>query len=142
MNRFIESVKYCSVSLVRLDPTHTARNTLLRTEIFKPPAAKTYNPAFFGSCPQIMTSVLKQRDKTIVRNARRIAFVESRKLHTVKSRQAVHGCQPEIAVAGLNDPINRILRQPVIRRPLIDPVLSPNGDVAQTKTKDQSKVLQ
>lgn len=74
---------------------------------------KTRRSAFFGSRPQISACRFKQTDKTIIDDARRIAFVENRKPRTVKPRQPVNGRQPQIAVAGLNYPVNRILRQPV-----------------------------
>ncbi len=120
---------------VRLNPNHAARNARVRAEMFKPPAVKTRRAAFFGSRPQISACRFKQTDKTIIDDARRIAFVKNRKSHTVKPRQPVNGRQPQITVAGLNYPVNRVLRQPVVRRPMINPILRPRCGKANAKIK-------
>jgi hypothetical protein len=105
--------------------------------MFKPPAVKTRRAAFFGSRPQITACRFKQTDKTIIDDARRIAFVENREPHSVKPRQPVNGRQPQITVLGLNYPVNRILRQPVVRRPMVNPILRRCGRKAKAKTKTQ-----
>jgi hypothetical protein len=44
----------------------------------KSPLTVTHDAAFFGSRPQISVSGFKQTDKTIIDDARRIAFVKDR----------------------------------------------------------------
>ncbi|HJR08084.1 MAG TPA: hypothetical protein VJ842_12550 [Pyrinomonadaceae bacterium] len=50
----------------------------------KTPVVIADDAAFFGSRPQITARVLKQKDKTIIDDARRIAFVKNREPHSVK----------------------------------------------------------
>jgi hypothetical protein len=97
----------------------------------------THDAAFFGSRPQISIRGFKQTDKTIIDYARRIAFIENRESRAVKPRQPVDGRQPQITVLGLNESINLILRQPIVRRPMVKPILRLCRHQPKTKTKTQ-----
>ena len=104
----------------------------------KMPFVQTHDAAFLRPRPQIPLRVFKQSDKTIIDDARRIAFVENRKPRSVKPRQPVNGRQPQITILSLNNSINRILRQPVVRRPVVNPILRPHcRRQAKAKIKTQ-----
>ena len=56
-------------------------------------------------------------------------------LLSVEPRQTINGRKPEITVTHLSDRINRVLRQAVVRRPMVDPVKAHNRVESQTVTK-------
>ncbi len=66
-----------------------------------------------------------------------LGHYQNRKPHAVKPRQTVKSRQPQITVAGLNYSINRILRQPVVHRPRIKPILRLRRDKRKAETKTQ-----
>lgn len=85
-------------------------------------AAETNQIVFIGQNPQSV-AVRQHFSQTIVRQIRRIALIEHREPHAVETHQYVVRRQPQITVRSLRDGSHRILRQTVIRRPLIETIL-------------------
>ena len=65
-----------------------------------------------------------------------LGHYQNRKPHAVKPRQTVKSRQPQITVAGLNYSINRILRQPVVRRPRIETILRRRADYTKENRRE------
>jgi hypothetical protein len=73
--------------------------------------------------PQIALTTFIKTVEAIAGDARRIALVEDHEAHAIEADQTVRSGQPEIPVASLADGMYRVLRQAIIRCPLIEAVL-------------------
>src|SRR6476660_5011208 len=102
MKGFSNVENHDSAARRRFNGVNLPRSALIRAEMFKPPAAETRRAARFRSRPQITVSSFEQTDKTIIDDARRIAFVKNRKSRTIEPREPVNGRQPQVTVVGLN----------------------------------------
>ena len=56
-------------------------------------------------------------------HGRRVAEIEHGELHSIETRQPEERAQPEIAIAGLRDPLHAALRQAILDLPLREAVL-------------------
>ena len=72
--------------------------------------------------------IFKQDREAMADDAERIALVEGGEAHAVKAHQPIERCQPQIAIARLHNVAHRVLRQSVVRRPMIEAVLGVSAD--------------
>jgi hypothetical protein len=100
--------------------------------------APSYADAF-GAEPQVAISVFIERTEPVRIDSGGIAFIEDRETHALEAGQAIKCGQPEIPVRGLTGTANDVLRQTVVRRPNIEPVLrTGRGTEAKTGQQPQS----
>src|ERR1700730_10998264 len=76
--------------------------------------------AIIGPHPQASVPSLKQQVETIALDSFGIAFVEDGKAKAIKANQPVRSCKPEVAVLCLQNRLNGILRQAVVRVPQVE----------------------
>ncbi|HKV40425.1 MAG TPA: hypothetical protein VJX67_14525 [Blastocatellia bacterium] len=93
----------------------------------------------FRGCPQIALPVFSKADKSIGDDARRIALIEDGEAHSVKADQSIVSGQPDIAIARLHDVADRVLRQSVIGRPVIEMKLSVRRLTAKQEKEAEKK---
>ena len=96
----------------------------------------THQTAFLGGNPQRIVGFGKEFDETIARKIFMIAFIKNRETHAVKTHQTVKCREPNITVRRLRNRINRILRQPVVRRPRIETILRRRADYTKENRRE------
>jgi len=96
----------------------------------------TRDAAIFSPGPQSAVAVFVERGETVAADAWAVAPVEDREAYAVEARQAVQSGQPEVTIAGLEDRLDGVLWQSVVRRPGIEAVLS-ESDAGKQKAGEQ-----
>ncbi len=81
------------------------------------PGAIAGQPAVFAADPEGAVAGFVQRENAIALQARGVAGIEDREGHAVESRQATERPQPQVAVAGLDDGVDRALGQALLGAP-------------------------
>ena len=73
--------------------------------------------------PEVAVAILVERLRVAVLQPWRVGLVENRELHAVETDQAPFGAQPDVAVASLEDRLNRVLGEALIGLPHLVRVL-------------------
>src|SRR5581483_3265005 len=81
------------------------------------------NACVFGPNPQIAGWIFNQRGKSIGGNSWRTVDIEYNELYSVITYQPIECRQPKITVSCLQNRIDRVLRQTVVRSPGIKQVV-------------------
>src|SRR5262249_10807477 len=84
-------------------------------------------PPVFSAYPQLSLRVFIKRQKAIGVDAFRVGFVEDLEALTVVANQPVRRRQPEVAVAGLQNSVDGVLRQAVVGVQYFEAILCNNG---------------
>lgn len=84
----------------------------------EPAAAVPNQQAVLGRGPQRPFAVLAQHTEPLAADPLDVG-IEHDEPRSVEADQAAEGGQPEVAVAGLDDVVDRTLRQAVVGRPLV-----------------------
>src|SRR5262249_33833060 len=87
--------------------------------------------AGFHRRPQIALTVFQQTGEPVAGQPRTVALVEDGEAYAVKAHQPVKGRKPQIAIARLYNAAHGVLRQPVVRRPVIKAVLRESSSGAK-----------
>jgi hypothetical protein len=77
----------------------------------------------------------KYSRKAIIDDPLGVALIKGGESHSVEAHQAVKRRKPEIAVGRLRDLADPVLRQAIIRVPVVEPVLSRYGQAAREAEK-------
>src|ERR1051326_6911204 len=112
----------CRVPLKTIDIP--ARQTIFGREGGEDSIPVAYQPAAIRRAdPEIALPILIEHREPAGADARRVALVEDRKAHAVVARQSVRSGQPEVAVASLENVLNRVVPEPRVGRPVVEVVL-------------------
>jgi hypothetical protein len=92
--------------------------SVLLSHPFEIPSVISNQVAIFASHPKIAAVSFGHCHKTIGGDSRRIALVEDGKPNAVELCNSIQCRDPEVAVCGLDDPANAVLREARVGRPL------------------------
>ena len=109
---------------VLLDPEHFAIGCARLDRVGSKNSISILSQAVFCCArPEIALPIFVQRGEAIARNAWGVAAIEDREAHAIKADQPIAGRYPKIPVAGLQQRVDRVLWQPVIRCPRLELIL-------------------
>jgi hypothetical protein len=95
--------------------------------------------AGFRTEPKVAVRGTVHRAEAVGGEPGRCALVEDGKADAVKTREAVEGRDPEIAVRGLVNAADDILRESIVSGKCVNAILRPNGNCDQKDKKEEDK---
>src|SRR5271170_76808 len=95
--------------------------------------------AGFRTEPKIAVRGTAHRAEAVGGEPGRCAFVEDGKADAVKTREAVEGRDPEIAVRGLVNAADNILRESIVSSKSVNAILRPNRNCDQRNNEEEAK---